>query len=212
MGGDIPFVVQPRTDDAGDVSKADSDQYRALIYLAVDAGMRWGELVGLRRSAVDVRRGKVRDTEQLVQLRTREFVRRPPKTSAGIRSITISPFTADRLQLAPRARCQPRDERGESRNVVDHQPQQRQANADNVAPALDADSRRFRRPSAVAGLPAGFAMSRSGRFHPRGRLACADPDLPTGGSGPHSLRAGDPRVSPAPNSPLSNPPSRPEAL
>jgi hypothetical protein len=59
--------------------------------------MRWGELVGLRRSSVDVRRLKVRVTEQLVQLDSREFVRRDPKTAAGIRSITIAPFTGEIL-------------------------------------------------------------------------------------------------------------------
>ena len=65
------------------------------IYVAVDTGMRWGELIGLRRASVDVSRYKIRVTEQLVQLTDRSFVRRPPKTAAGRRSITVSPFTAD---------------------------------------------------------------------------------------------------------------------
>jgi hypothetical protein len=56
-----------------------------------------GELVGLRRANVDVSRHKVRVTEHLVQLTDRSFVRRPPKTAARRRSITISPFTADIL-------------------------------------------------------------------------------------------------------------------
>lgn len=68
-----------------------------MIYLAVDSGMRWGELVGLRRSRVDLRRGKVRVTEQLVRLKTGEFVRTEPKTAAGVRSISISPFTTEVL-------------------------------------------------------------------------------------------------------------------
>jgi integrase len=84
-------------DQAIRLADAHSDRFRALIYLAVDSGMRWSELVGLRRARVDIRRMKVRVTEQLVQLRSREFVRREPKTAAGVRSITIAPFTAQVL-------------------------------------------------------------------------------------------------------------------
>jgi integrase len=56
--------------------------------------MRWSELVGLRRGKLDVRGRKVRVTEQLVQLEDRSFLRKERKTSAGVRSITLSPFTA----------------------------------------------------------------------------------------------------------------------
>jgi site-specific recombinase XerC len=40
-------------DQAVELAEAHNDQYRALIYLAVDSGMRWSELIGLRRSNVD---------------------------------------------------------------------------------------------------------------------------------------------------------------
>jgi site-specific recombinase XerD len=76
------------------LAEAHSDRYRALIYLALDSGMRWSELTGLRRDHVEVERRKVRVTEQLVQLADRSRVRRVPKTSAGARSITISATTA----------------------------------------------------------------------------------------------------------------------
>jgi len=69
-----------------------SERYRAMIYLAVDSGMRWSELVGLRRGKLDLRHGKARVTEQLVQLADGTFLRKEPKTAAGVRSITISPF------------------------------------------------------------------------------------------------------------------------
>ena len=61
------------------LADAHSGRFQALIYLAVNSGMRWGELVGLRRFNLDVRRLKVRVTEQLVQLKLGEFVRREPK-------------------------------------------------------------------------------------------------------------------------------------
>ncbi len=73
------------------------ERYRALIYLALDSGMRWSEIVGLRRSQVDLLRRKVRVTEQLVELSDRTRLRKEPKTTAGVRSITISKLTASVL-------------------------------------------------------------------------------------------------------------------
>lgn len=75
------------------LAEAIHERYRALIYLAIDSGMRWSELVGLRRSKVDLRRGKVRVTEQLIRLRNGDWLRKETKTAAGVRSITISPET-----------------------------------------------------------------------------------------------------------------------
>jgi integrase len=79
------------------LAEAHNERFRPMLYVAVDTGMRWGELIGLRRASVDVSRYKIRVTEQLVQLTDRSFVRRPPKTAAGRRSITVSPFTANIL-------------------------------------------------------------------------------------------------------------------
>ena len=80
---------------AVDLAEAHSDRYRALIYLAVDSGMRWSELIGLRRSKLDLRTRKVRVTEQLVRLETGEWLRKEPKTPASVRSITLSSVTAE---------------------------------------------------------------------------------------------------------------------
>ena len=81
-------------EEAVDLAEAINPRYRALIYLAVDSGMRWSELVGLRRGKVDLRRGKVRVTEQMIRLETGEWLRKETKTAASIRSITISGETA----------------------------------------------------------------------------------------------------------------------
>ncbi len=50
------------SEDAVDLAEAINERCRVLIYLAVDSGMRWSELVGLRRVKVDLNRGKVRVT------------------------------------------------------------------------------------------------------------------------------------------------------
>jgi len=42
-------------EEAVDLAEAVTERYRALIYLAVDSGMRWSELVGLRRARLNVR-------------------------------------------------------------------------------------------------------------------------------------------------------------
>jgi integrase len=84
-------------EQAAGLANAHSDRYRALIYLAVDSGMRWSELIGLRRARVDLRTRKVRVTEQLIRLDAGEWIRKEPKTPSSVRSITISPFTAGLL-------------------------------------------------------------------------------------------------------------------
>jgi integrase len=81
-------------DDAISLAEAHNGRYRALIYVAVDSGMRWSELVGLRRSKVDTVNCKIRVIDQLVRLANGSFLRKEPKTAAAVRSITISPFTA----------------------------------------------------------------------------------------------------------------------
>jgi integrase len=43
---------------------------------------------------VDLHRGKVRVTEQLIRLESGEWLRKETKTAGGVRSITISPETA----------------------------------------------------------------------------------------------------------------------
>ncbi|HEX2272734.1 MAG TPA: tyrosine-type recombinase/integrase, partial [Acidimicrobiales bacterium] len=79
------------------LAEAHQERYRALIYLAVDSGMRWSELVGLRLGRVELDRRKVRVTEQLVRLEAGKWHRKEPKTPASIRSITLSAVTADLL-------------------------------------------------------------------------------------------------------------------
>jgi integrase len=66
-------------DEAVRLADAHGERLQALIYLAVDSGMRWSELVGLRRGKVDLRNRKVRVTEQLVHLEDGAFFARNPR-------------------------------------------------------------------------------------------------------------------------------------
>src|SRR3546814_12484018 len=72
-------------DDSIRLAEAHSERFRALIYVAVDSGMRWSELIGLRRRSVDLSNREIRVTDQLVQLSDRSHPRKEPKTAAGVR-------------------------------------------------------------------------------------------------------------------------------
>jgi integrase len=68
-------------------------RYRSLIYVAAYGGLRWSELVGLRRRHVDG--PTIRVVEQLVR-RGREWDRCEPKADSK-RTVTLPAFAADEL-------------------------------------------------------------------------------------------------------------------
>jgi integrase len=72
------------------------ERYRAWVWVAVYAGLRWSELVGLRRTSVDGERITV--TEQLVRRDDGTWRRGAPKTRAGRRTVTVPKFVAVDLE------------------------------------------------------------------------------------------------------------------
>jgi integrase len=82
--------------------------FRVLVYAAAYAGLRWGELIGLKRARVDVANRTITVLEQLVEVKG-QFLWQPPKTRAGRRRVTVPGFLADMLaeQLAHRAQPGP---------------------------------------------------------------------------------------------------------
>lgn len=82
-----------------DLAEAISPTYRALIYTAAYGGLRWSELVGLKRKRVDPLRRKVTVAEQLILLHNgKTHVWEQPKTKAGVRTISVPAFLAEMLQ------------------------------------------------------------------------------------------------------------------
>jgi hypothetical protein len=61
-------------------------RYRALVLVAAFSGLRWGELVGLRRKRIDLEAGTVMVAEQLVEVNG-TFSVGPPKSPAGGRTV-----------------------------------------------------------------------------------------------------------------------------
>jgi hypothetical protein len=60
-------------------------------------GLRWGELVGLRRHRVDLSAGTVQVAEQVTEVNG-EFRRGAPKSEAGLRSVALPRFVVKALK------------------------------------------------------------------------------------------------------------------
>jgi integrase len=71
------------------ICEAVDPRYRAMVLLAAYGGLRFGELVGLRRHRIDFGAGTVRVVEQVAQPDASTFVTGPPKTDAGVRTVTL---------------------------------------------------------------------------------------------------------------------------
>ena len=72
-------------------------RYRAMVLLATWAGLRFGEIGGLKRLDVDLDAGTVRIERQLLELKTGRHVEGPPKSSAGHRLIALPPHVVPEL-------------------------------------------------------------------------------------------------------------------
>ena len=76
-------------------------EWETLVYTAAYAGLRWGELAGLRPARLELARRTIMVVEQLNELNGR-LDWGPPKTAAGRRAVSIPSTLADLLaaQLA----------------------------------------------------------------------------------------------------------------
>jgi integrase len=70
------------------LAEAVPGRYRALVLVAGYGGLRWGELVGLRRRRVDLAGARIRVVEQLAEV-AGKFIVSPPKTAAGQRVVVL---------------------------------------------------------------------------------------------------------------------------
>ncbi len=72
-------------------------RYRALVLLAGYCGLRWGELVGLRKHRVDLGARTVAVVEQITEIDGQHRAG-APKSEAGNRTVTMPRFVADALK------------------------------------------------------------------------------------------------------------------
>jgi integrase len=71
------------------LAQAIKARYAGLVLAAAFTGLRWGELIGLRRSDVDIQAGTVSVTRRLAQLSSGKLVSGPTKSEAGVRTVAI---------------------------------------------------------------------------------------------------------------------------
>ena len=72
-------------------------RYRMLVLLAVFGSLRWGELVGLRKSDFDLSLGLVHVERAVSLVGGRQLIRKP-KTAAGVRSVALPMWLVPELE------------------------------------------------------------------------------------------------------------------
>jgi integrase len=78
------------------LAQAIHPRFRALVLVAAYAGLRWGELVGLRVKRVDLLHQRITVAEQATEI-DGHFTWGPPKTEAGRRTVTLPAVAAAAL-------------------------------------------------------------------------------------------------------------------
>lgn len=73
-------------------------RYRVLVLLTVFGSLRWGEVSALRRRDVDPRRGTIMVRAAFSERSTGDLVLGPPKSTAGVRTLTIPAPVAEQLR------------------------------------------------------------------------------------------------------------------
>ena len=91
-----PERVPPTLLEAYALAEAIQPRWRMLVLLATWSGLRWGELVALRRSSIDLARGRVTVVDQLVETDSGVQLG-PPKTDAGRRTVHLPPHLLPEL-------------------------------------------------------------------------------------------------------------------
>jgi integrase len=88
-----------------DLAEAINPWFRVWVYFAAYTGVRWSEMLGLRRKDFDLLRRTVTIERQLLEVQSRFIGFGPPKSAAGRRTITLPGFLATMLeeQLAEQA-------------------------------------------------------------------------------------------------------------
>ncbi|MFI1021308.1 tyrosine-type recombinase/integrase [Streptomyces olivaceus] len=73
--------------------------YQPVVDFAQETGMRWGEYVGLRRRYVDLEADIIKVREIVIDDRGTPVRQRLPKTSAGFRTVPLTPKAKDALLI-----------------------------------------------------------------------------------------------------------------
>jgi integrase len=70
------------------IADAIEDRFRALVLLAAFGSLRWGELMGLRRSELDLDGGVIKVVRSVAEVGSKQVVK-VPKSAAGTRDVVL---------------------------------------------------------------------------------------------------------------------------
>jgi hypothetical protein len=88
--GTIPQVIA--------LSELVAPRFRALVLLAAFTGLRWGELVAVRRCDLNLDAGTFRISRKFAELRDGRRVAGPPKSAAGVRVVALPAMLVDAMK------------------------------------------------------------------------------------------------------------------
>jgi integrase len=88
------------------------DPLEALYVLALNTGMREGELLALQWKDIDFKRGKLQVKRKIMRLPKKGFVISEPKTARSKRSIPLAPLTLEALKQHRLRQYEQRQEAG----------------------------------------------------------------------------------------------------
>lgn len=74
------------------------DRFRALVLAAASTGLRWGELIALRRCDIELMQRVLYVRRRLVQLGRSGMEAGPLKSAAGVRNVALPAVLVDELR------------------------------------------------------------------------------------------------------------------
>lgn len=92
-----PERTPPTLAEVDAVAAAIAPRWRMLVILAAWSGLRWGELVALKRRRVDLLHGTVTVVEQMIET-SGAMTLGPPKSTAGLRTVHLPPHLLPDLE------------------------------------------------------------------------------------------------------------------
>lgn len=83
-------LMPPTYDQLAEVRARFPEHYHPFLVVAEETGLRWGELVGLRRCWVDLEAGTLQVRETVIQVQGNPQRKAYPKSAAGNRTVPLS--------------------------------------------------------------------------------------------------------------------------
>ena len=91
-------LLPPTYDQLAEIRGEFDEFFHPMLIVAEETGLRWGELIGLRRCWVDLEDSSIQVRETIIQVRGRTQRKAYPKSAAGCRTVPLSARAAHALK------------------------------------------------------------------------------------------------------------------